>query len=101
MEWIANPYCLDRVVSALREKEKEALRDVLAHGGVMEWQAFADRHGHDLEESPYPEYHAEEMETVMGRLRARALLFEGTAGGRLIIAIPRELRPSLQTLLAT
>lgn len=100
-EWISDPYCLERVVSELRGEEKEALRDLLAHGGVMEWQAFADRHGHDLEESPYLEFHAQDLETVMGRLRARALLFEGTAEGQRIIAIPRELRPMLQTLLAS
>ncbi|MDH7485494.1 MAG: hypothetical protein QHJ81_04365 [Anaerolineae bacterium] len=101
MGWLSDPYCLERVISELRGEEKEALRDLLAHGGVMEWQAFADRHGHDLEESPYLEFHAQSLETVMGRLRARALLFEGTAEGQLIIAIPRELRPLLQTLLAS
>lgn len=100
MGWISDPYHLEQVVSRLSGEEKEALRDVLAHGGVMEWQAFADRHGHDLEESPYLEYHAERTKTAMGRLRARALLFEGTAEDELIIAVPRELRPMLQTPLA-
>ncbi len=92
---------LKRVVGELREEERAALRDVLAHGGVMDWHAFAERHGHDLEESPYLEYHAAEMETVMGRLRARALLYEGTAEGRLIIFIPQEMREPLRKILGT
>ena len=36
----------------------------------------------------------------MGRLRARALLFEGTADGTLIVAVPREMRAPLAALLA-
>lgn len=75
------------------------MRDVLAHGGVMDWHAFAERHGHDLDESPYLEYHAERMETVMGRLRARGLLYEGTADDQLIIAIPQEMRGPLEKIL--
>lgn len=90
---------LHDVVAELREEERAALRDVLTHGGVMDWHTFAERHGHDLEESPYLQYHAAEMKTVMGRLRARALLYEGTAEGRLIIFIPREMRGPLRKIL--
>jgi hypothetical protein len=81
------------IIEGLHEAERAALRDLLDHGGVMDWQAFSDAHGNDLTERPYLEYWADKYETVMGRLRARGLLFEGTAEGRLIVAMPRELRP--------
>jgi hypothetical protein len=90
---------LRTVVYDLNDAERAALRDLLDHGGVMDWQAFADRHGDDLDESPYLEFHASRMKTVMGRLRARGLLFEGTADDRLILAIPREVRSLLQQIL--
>jgi hypothetical protein len=65
----------------------------------MDWLAFSRVHGDDLGESPYLEYHAEEMRTVMGRLRARGILFEGTARDGLIVAVPRELRSPLREIL--
>jgi len=86
-------------VAELNNAERAALQDLFDHGGVMDWQAFSAAHGDDLSESPYLEYHAEKMKTVMGRLRARGLLFEGTAQGRLIVAIPLELRPPLREIL--
>ncbi len=96
----ANPVFLAGLVGQLNPAERAALQDVLDHGGVMDWQAFAAVHGHDLEESPYMEYWSTAWSTVMGRLRARALLFEGTADGALIVAVPRELRAPLAALLA-
>ena len=99
INYLTTPEFLAHVVEELSEAERAALQDLLDHGGVMDWQAFADVHGHDLEESPYLEFHAEQLETVMGRLRAHALLFEGTANGQLIVAIPRELRPLLRQAL--
>ena len=99
IECVSDSDFLAQVVDDLNDADRAALEDLLGHGGVMDWQEFSRAHGDDLEESPYLEYHAEEMKTVMGRLRARGLLFEGTANGRLILAIPRELRPILQTIL--
>jgi tetratricopeptide (TPR) repeat protein len=99
IECVSDSDFLAQVVDDLNDADRAALEDLLDHGGVMDWQEFSRAHGDDLEESPYLEYHAEEMKTVMGRLRARGLLFEGTANGRLILAIPRELRPILQTIL--
>jgi len=92
---LADAASLASIVADLNDAERAALRDLLDHGGVMDWQAFADAHGDDLKESPYMEFGARDRKTVMGRLRVRGLLFEGTADGRLIIAIPRELRPLL------
>jgi hypothetical protein len=88
------------IVAGLRPAELAALRDLLAHDGVMDWQAFSDAHGNDAEERPYMDYWAAKWESVMGRLRARGLLFEGTAAGRHIVAMPRELRPVVAALLA-
>jgi hypothetical protein len=87
------------IILELNSAERAALEDLLDHGGVMDWSVFSAAHGDDLGESPCLEYHGEEMKTVMGRLRTRGLLFEGTAGGRLIAAIPRELRPPLRVIL--
>jgi tetratricopeptide (TPR) repeat protein len=98
-ERLADADLLARIVADLNAAERAALRDLLDHSGVMEWQAFANAHGDDLKESPYLEYGAQDRKTVMGRLRARGLLFEGTADGRLIVAIPRELRPLLREAL--
>jgi tetratricopeptide (TPR) repeat protein len=89
----SDPDLVALIIEGLREAERAALRGLLDHGGVMDWQAFSDAHGNDLTERPYLEYWADKYETVMGRLRARGLLFEGTAEGRLIVAMPRELRP--------
>jgi tetratricopeptide (TPR) repeat protein len=99
MQCVSDADFLARVVGDLNDADRAALTDLLDHGGVIDWQEFSRAHGDDLEESPYLEYHAGEMKTVMGRLRARGLLFEGTANGKLILAIPRELRPMLQTIL--
>ncbi len=100
MARLLDPDFVARLVNSLNASERMALRDLLEHGGVMGWQAFARLHGDDLTESPYLEYHAKELKTVMGRLRARGLLFEGTADGKLIVATPRDLRPLLQEALA-
>jgi hypothetical protein len=99
MECVSDADFLTRVVDDLNDADRAAFENLLGSGGVMDWQEFSGAHGDDLEESPYLEYHAGEMKTVMGRFRARGLLFEGTANGRLILATPRDLRPMLQTIL--
>lgn len=96
LTYLDNPDFVAGVVATLSTRERAALRDVLAQGGTMGWSAFAAAYDHDMEERPYLEYHARSRKTIMGRLRARGLLFEGTAAGQLIIAIPRELRPHLE-----
>jgi tetratricopeptide (TPR) repeat protein len=96
MDLLRDEVFLAGVTAQLDAAGRAALVDLLEHGGVMNWQSFAEAHGDDLGESPYLEYHAEEMQTVMGRLRTRGLLFEGTDQGALIVALPRELRPLLR-----
>jgi tetratricopeptide (TPR) repeat protein len=87
------------VIAELNNAERAGLEDLLNQGGVMDWLSFSAVHGDDLGESPYLEYHAEEMKTVMGRLRARGILFEGTSQDGLIVAVPRELRLPLREIL--
>ena len=96
-EALGAPDNLPRVVAGLTGDERAALRDVLAHGGAMDWQEFDDAYGNDLEESPYWQWHT--PETAMGRLRQRGLLAEATVDGELLVAIPADLRPTLQTIL--
>jgi tetratricopeptide (TPR) repeat protein len=88
---------LQDVVAGLNEEEQVALRMVLSQGGSMSWEEFDRRYGNDLEESPYWHYH--EPATLMGRLRVRGLLIEVTVQGKLLIAVPLELRPMLLELL--
>ena len=101
MEHLSQPSNLRRIVQyVLDNPERTALRDLLDRDGVMVRQAFTELHGDDSEESPYLEYHATKMESVMGRLRAHGLLFSGTAGDEVIVTIPREIRPLLRETLA-
>lgn len=62
------------------------------------WQEFDTRHGNDLEESPFWQYHV--PETVMGRLRLRGLLVEATVNDELLVVVPAELRQPLGEILA-
>lgn len=89
---------VSRIVSDLDAREHAALRDLLDRGGLMPYDAFTQTYGKE-DERPYLEYHAATMKSVLGRLRARGLLFVGTIGGRVIVAIPRELRPLLREAL--
>jgi hypothetical protein len=89
---------LEHIVAALNDDERDALRQVLAGGGNLAWQDFEARYGNDLEESPHWQYHV--PETVMGRLRLRGLLVEGTIDQKLLIVVPTELRQVLREILA-
>jgi len=92
-EYLPNPDVVREIVEGLSEEERQALRDVLEAGGMMDWEAFAARYGDDLDESPYWDYR--EPETVMGRLRMLGLLSEGTVDDRFVVLIPYELRELL------
>ncbi len=96
-QYLTTPSELRKIVQALREEERQALRDVLEAGGWVDWETFTSRYDHDLDESPYWQWH--EPETVMGRLRMLGLLSEGTVDDQLIVLVPRELRELLPPLL--
>jgi tetratricopeptide (TPR) repeat protein len=95
---LPRPETLARMVAGLSDEERDALRQVLAHGGHVPWQDFDAGYGNDLDESRYWQWH--QPETTMGRLRLRGLLVEATVDGELRVAIPLELRQALHTVLA-
>jgi len=85
------------IVEDLDKTEKIALRMILENGGSMPWEAFDKEFGNDLQESQLWIHH--QPESVMGRLRAQALLAEATVDGQLLVVIPVELRELLRRLL--
>jgi hypothetical protein len=87
---------LKRVVNGLRPEERLALLGLMLKGGFMPCDEFTGKYGDDLEESPYWDWHP--PETVMGCLKARGLIGEGSFDGSERIFIPYELRPLLQTV---
>jgi tetratricopeptide (TPR) repeat protein len=88
---------LERIVNQLSQAERDALRQVLAGGGHMDWQQFTARYDSDMEESPYWQHHA--PESLMGRLRLRGLLVEATVDKQLLVVIPVELFQRLAEIL--
>jgi Tfp pilus assembly protein PilF len=90
---LTEPDTIEFVIHGLQDEDMEALRDVLRQGGVMLWSDFEARYGSDLEESPYWNFHV--PDTVMGRLRVRALLAEATVEGTLYVCVPLEMRQPL------
>ena len=87
---------LKRVVKGLKPEERFALMGLMLKGGFMLWDEFSRKYGDDLEESPYWKWHP--PKTVMGCLKARGLIGEGSFDGRERIFIPYELRPLLQAI---
>jgi hypothetical protein len=87
---------LKQVVDGLEHEERLAMLDLMFKGGLMPLEEFVEKHGDDLDESPYWSWHP--PETVMGRLKARGLIAEGSHGGSECILIPCELRPLLQAI---
>jgi Tfp pilus assembly protein PilF len=94
VEELKNTVTVARLVDQLNDVEQAALHQVLARGGHMPWQEFDGQYGNDLEESQYWQYH--EPETTMGRLRRHGLLMEATVSGKLLVAIPLEVRRALR-----
>jgi tetratricopeptide (TPR) repeat protein len=84
---------LDRAIEKLSADEKNALEWVLENGGIRSFQAFSEKWGNDIEESPYWQYH--KPKTVMGRLRMSALLAKGTLAGEQVLFIPADIRPKI------
>ena len=87
---------LRRVVGGLRPEERLALLGLMLRCGFMSCDEFTEKYGDDLEESPYWDWHP--PETVMGRLKARGLIGEGSFDGCERIFIPFELRSPLQAV---
>ncbi|MGQ9675430.1 MAG: tetratricopeptide repeat protein [Chloroflexota bacterium] len=77
------------LLRTLKTEELTALRHVVEAGGVVSLRGFVDRYGDDAEESSYWYWHT--PETILGRLKVRGLLFEGTYRGEVVLVVPKEL----------
>lgn len=76
-------------LQTLTNEERAALRYVVEAGGVVPLADFAQRYGDDGQESPYWNWHR--PESVLGRLKVRGLVFEGTYQGQVTLIVPSEL----------
>lgn len=90
----SDPEFVARTVTGLTSEERNAPQALLDRNGVMGRDEFVATYG-DEDERPYLEYHAESRTSILGRLRAHGLVYIATVEGRVIVAIPRELRPLL------
>ena len=81
---------------SLNSEEQEAVRFVLAQGGMVSYDEVSAKYGDDLEEYYY--WYYREPETTIGRLRLHGLLFEGGHGDEVVLAIPTEVRGLLADL---
>ena len=95
-ESLANPAVVEEAWRNLNSEEREALRFVLAQGGMIPYDEVSQKYGDDLEEYYY--WHYREPETTIGRLRLHGLLFEGGRGDEVVLAIPTEVRGLLEDL---
>lgn len=77
------------LMRTLKAEELTALRYVVQAGGVVPLREFIDRYGDDAEESSCWYWHT--PETILGRLKVRGLLFEGTYAGEAVLVVPKEL----------
>jgi tetratricopeptide (TPR) repeat protein len=80
----------------LNNEEQEALRFVLAQGGIVPYDEVSQKYGDDLEEYYY--WYYRKPETTIGCLRLHGLLFEGGHGDEVVLAIPTEVRGLLDDL---
>lgn len=77
------------LLRTLKAEELTALRYVVQAGGVVLLREFIGRYGDDAEESSCWYWHT--PETILGRLKVRGLLFEGTYRGEAVLVVPKEL----------
>ncbi|HEY85410.1 MAG TPA: tetratricopeptide repeat protein [Chloroflexi bacterium] len=97
IESLSDEDALKYAIEPLTDKERDALRQILANDGKISWADFNARYDNDLEESPYWQFHV--PDTMMGRLRLRGLLVEATVDANLLLVMPTELRPLLTEIL--
>ncbi|MHB0856670.1 MAG: tetratricopeptide repeat protein [Anaerolineae bacterium] len=93
---------LERNAAALKQVERAALRDVLDHGGRMEWQRFVERHGGASKDGAEAE--SERMSgalDLLSGLRRRGVLIEGTVENQEVVLVPRELRSWFEAWLSS
>ena len=81
---------LKEAITKLNEKEREALKWILAEGGSRPWKEFIEQFGDDMDESPWWNYH--DPESIPGRLKCAGLLFVGKLDDQESAFIPADLR---------
>ena len=96
VESLADPEVVGEAWRSLNTEEQEALRFVLAQGGIVPYDGVSQKYGDDLEEYYY--WYYRRPETTIGRLRLHGLLFEGEHGDEVVLAIPTEVRGLLEDL---
>ncbi len=89
-ESLADPAVVEEAWRSLNNEDQEALRFVLAQGGMATYDEVSRKYGDDLEEYYY--WYYREPETTIGRLRLHGLLFEGGRGDEVVLVIPTEVR---------
>lgn len=89
---LLDPDTIRRAIGELNDAERSALADLLAAGGSIPRADFVRTYGDDSEERPYMLYHAKLYKSVLGRLRARGLIYEGAIDAVQVVVVPRELR---------
>lgn len=93
---LADPEVVARAWGCLTGEEREALRFILAQGGMVPYDEVSAKYGDDLGDHFY--WYYREPETTIGRLRLHGLLFEGGHGGEVVLVIPTEVRGLLADL---
>jgi len=91
--YLREPKLLKKIVDGLEREEMDALLDLMSKNGVMPWNEFAGKYGSDLEESIYWNYHP--PKTLMGKLKAKGLMVEGSFNGKDWVLVPLEVRKLL------
>ena len=89
---LLDPATIERTIGELNARERSALARLLAAGGSVPRVDFVQTYGDDSNERPHMVYHAQGYKSVLGRLRARGLIYEGSIDGVQVVVVPRELR---------
>jgi len=95
-ESLTDPEVVGRAWRGLADGEREALRFVLAQGGMVPYDEVSRKYGDDLEDYFY--WYYREPETTIGRLRLHGLLFEGGHRDEVVLVIPAEVQRILKSL---
>ena len=93
---LAHRAVVEEAWRSLNSEEQEAVRFVLAQGGMVSYDEVSAKYGDDLEEYYY--WYYREPETTIGRLRLHGLLFEGGHEDEVVLVIPTEVRGLLADL---
>jgi len=72
------------------------LLDLLLKHGIMPWNKFTEKYGDDSHESIYWKWHP--PKSIIGRLKMKGLVIEGTYKEKNWMQVPKERRPLLEEI---